>query len=106
MWRYLVSVCLTYSSFKENVPLLVGLVLPIGVANLGLKVALVLLDEIPNTREVRVLHVCIEVDLYDAVRDSLTEIFDAASASTVEYQEDGLVLLGIGLLLNEGLVLL
>jgi hypothetical protein len=49
------------------VVLLVRLVIAIGVADLGLKVVLLRLDEVPDTGEVCPLHVGVQVDLDNTV---------------------------------------
>ena len=52
------------------------------------------------------MHVGIQVDLYDTVGDRLAEVVDRAATATVENEEDRLVVLGLGLLLDKLLVLL
>lgn len=74
--------------------------------NLSLEVAALGLNVVPDTREVGPLHVSVEVDLDDTVRDGLTEVIDGATATAVEDEEDGLVVLGASLLLDVCLVLL
>lgn len=86
--------------------LLVGLVVTVGVTDLALEVAGLVLDVVTDTSEVGVLHVSVEVDLDDTVGDGLPEVVDAGSRSTVEDEEDRLVLLGTDGLLDVLLVLL
>jgi hypothetical protein len=62
--------------------------------------------QVPDTGEICVLHVSVEVDLDDTVRDGLPEVLDTAAAASVEDEEDGLFFLGTDLLLDESLVLL
>jgi hypothetical protein len=88
------------------VVLLVGLVIAVRVTDLSLEVARLVLDVVADTSEVSVLHVGVEVDLYDTVSDSLPEVVDTGARSTVENKEDGLVLLGANGLLDVLLVLL
>jgi hypothetical protein len=85
--------------------LLVGLVGAVGVTDLGEEVVLVLEDEVADTGEVGVLHVSVDVDLDDTVADGLLELLLGGAGATVEDEEDGLVGLGTGLLLDVLLVL-
>jgi hypothetical protein len=88
------------------VVLLVRLVITVGVTDLALEVARLVLDVVPDTSEVGVLHVGVEVDLDDTVGNGLPEVVDAGTGSTVEDKEDRLVLLGTDSLLDVLLVLL
>ena len=85
--------------------LLVGLVLSIWVADLRQEVVLLLENVIPDTGEVSILQVCVEVDLDDTVRDGVQELLLGRSRSAVEDEEDGLVLLGSDGILDVLLVL-
>lgn len=85
--------------------LLVGLVSTVGVTDHGLEVVLLALDEVPDTGQVGVLHVSVDVDLDDTVADSLLVLLLGGTGATVEDEEDGLVLLGAESLLDVGLVL-
>ena len=85
--------------------LLVGLVGTLGVADHGHEVVLLGQDVVTDTAQVGVLHVGVDVDLDDTVSDGLGELLLAGAGATVEDEEDGLVLLGAGLLLDVGLVL-
>jgi hypothetical protein len=73
--------------------LLVRLVRSVGVANLLQEVVLLVEDVVPDTGEVGVLQVGVEVDLDHTVRDGVQELLLRGPGSTVEDQEDGLVLL-------------
>ena len=86
--------------------LLVGLVLTIGVADGAHKVVLLVQNVVTDTAEVSVLHVGVDVDLDDTVADSLLVLLLGGAGAAVEDKEDGLLLLGLGLLLDVGLVLL
>ena len=86
--------------------LLVGLVLTIGVTDHGHEVVLLVQDVVPDTGQVGVLHVSVNVDLDDTVADGLLVLVLGGAGATVEDEEDGLVLLGLELLLEVGLVLL
>jgi hypothetical protein len=88
------------------VVLLVGLVVAVGVTDLALEVARLVLNIVADTGEVGVLHVGVEVDLDNTVGDGLPEVVDTGSRSTVEDEEDRLVLLGTDSLLDVLLVLL
>jgi hypothetical protein len=85
--------------------LLVGLVLALGVADLGLEVLDVGGDEVAHAREVGPLHVGVEVDLDDTVGDGDLELLVGRAGAAVEDEEGGLVLGGLELLLEVGLVL-
>lgn len=54
--------------------LLVGLVLTLGVSDLGLEVVDVLGDKVTDTAEVGPLEISIEVDLYNTVGDGDLEL--------------------------------
>lgn len=85
--------------------LLVGLVVTLGVSDLGLEVVDVLGDIVTDTREVGPLEISIEVDLYDTVGNGDLELRDGRPGTTVEDEESGLVILSLELLLEVGLVL-
>jgi hypothetical protein len=85
--------------------LLVGLVGAVGVTDLGEEVVLLVEDVVTDTGEVGPLHVSVDVDLDDTVADGLLELLLGGAGATVEDEEDRLVLLGLGLLLDVGLVL-
>ena len=85
--------------------LLVGLVSTIGVTDGGHEVVLLVQDVVTDTGQVGVLHVSVDVDLDDTVADGLLVLGLGGARATVEDEEDGLVLLGAGLLLDVGLVL-
>lgn len=84
--------------------LLVGLVGTFGVTDGGQEVVLLVEDIVADTGQVGVLHVRVEVDLDDTVANGLLVLFLGGAGATVEDEEDGLVLLGAGLLLDVGLV--
>jgi hypothetical protein len=86
--------------------LLVWLVFAIRVTDLSLQVVLLGLDKVANTGKVRPLHISVEVDLDNTIWDSLSEVIDTATTSSVEDQKDGLIFLCVGLLLDVLLVLL
>mmetsp|Transcript_60308 Transcript_60308/g.148003 ORF Transcript_60308/g.148003 Transcript_60308/m.148003 type:complete len:219 (+) Transcript_60308:134-790(+) len=89
------------------VELLVGLVRPVGVTDLSLKVRVLVLLEGTETVPVRPLGVSIDVHLDDAVHDGGTDLLVGRTGSTVHDQEDGFFqrrvqhLLGVGLVLTE-----
>lgn len=85
--------------------LLVGLVSALGVTDLGEEVVLVLENEVPDTGEVGVLHVGVDVDLNDTVADGLLELGLGGAGTTVEDEENGLGGLGAELLGDVLLVL-
>ena len=85
--------------------LLVWLILSIGVADLLHDVVLLGEDVVSDTGEVSVLEVGVEVDLDDTVADGVGELLLGGSGSTVEDEEDGLVLLGSDGVLDVLLVL-
>lgn len=85
--------------------LLVGLVGAVGVADCGHQVVLLAEDVVPDTGQVGVLHVGVEVDLDDTVADGLLVLLLGGAGTAVEDEEDGLVLVGLDLLLDVGLVL-
>jgi hypothetical protein len=60
---------------------------------------------VADTLSVGVLEVSVEVDLADTVGDGLLELLDGRAGTTVEDEEDGLVILGASLLLDVLLVL-
>jgi len=60
---------------------------------------------VSDTSKVGVLQVSVQVDLDDTVANGLLELLLGGSGATVEDKEDGLVLLGLGLLLDVSLVL-
>ena len=86
--------------------LLVGLVGAVGVTDGGHEVVLLLQDVVTDTGQVSVLHVSVDVDLDDTVADSLLVLGLGGTGATVEDEENRLILGGLGLLLNVGLVLL
>lgn len=86
--------------------LLVGLVSTVGVANCCQEVVLLVQNVVTNARQVGELHVSVEVDLNDTVADGLLVFCLGGSGTTVENEEDGLVIGGADLLLDVGLVLL
>jgi hypothetical protein len=49
-----------------------------------LQVSRLVLDVVPDTRQVRPLHVSVKVDLNDTVADSLPEVINGAARATVE----------------------
>lgn len=85
--------------------LLVGLVRALGVADLRVEVLDVLGHVVADTAEVGPLEIGVEVDLDDAVRDGLLELRRRGAGAAVEHEERGLVVLGLELLLEVGLVL-
>lgn len=85
--------------------LLVGLVLTIGVTDGGQEVVLLVQDVVTDTGQVGVLHVSVDVDFDDTVADGLRVLLLGGAGTTVEDEEDGLVLVGFDLLLDVGLVL-
>ena len=85
--------------------LLVWLVCSIWVTNWGHEVILVLEDVVTDTSEISELHIGIKVDLDNTVGDGIQELLLGRSRSTVEDQEDWLVVLGSNSLLDMGLVL-
>lgn len=85
--------------------LLVWLVLAIWVTNLLHDVVLLVQDVVTDTGEVSVLEVSVQVDLDNTVGDGLLELVLGGSGSTVEDEEDWLVLLGTDGGLDVGLVL-
>lgn len=85
--------------------LLVWLIWSIWVTNWGHEVILVLKDVVSDTSEVSELHIGIKVDLNNTVGDGIQELLLGRSRSTVEDQEDWLVVLCSNGLLDMGLVL-
>lgn len=85
--------------------LLVGLVSSLGVTDGGHKVVLVLQDIVTDTLDVGELGISVNVDLDDTALDTSTELVDRGTGTTVEDEENGLVVGGLELLLNIGLVL-
>jgi hypothetical protein len=85
--------------------LLVWLILSVWVADLLHDVVLLLQDVVTDTGEVGVLQIGIEVDLDDTVADGVGELLLRRTGSTVEDEEDWLVLLGSDGILNMLLVL-
>lgn len=85
--------------------LLVGLVSTVGVADLAAEVVLLADHVVADTLSVGVLEVSVEVDLADTVGDGLLELLDGRAGTTVEDEEDGLLILGASLLLDVLLVL-
>jgi hypothetical protein len=85
--------------------LLVWLILSVWVADLLHDVVLLGEDVVSDTGEVSVLEVSVEVDLDDTVADCVGELLLGGSGSTVEDEEDGLVLLGSDGVLDVLLVL-
>jgi hypothetical protein len=85
--------------------LLVWLILTIWVTNLLRDVVLLVQDIVSNTSQVGVLQIGIQVDLDDTVADGILKFLLGRSGSTVEDQEDWLVLLRLGLILDILLVL-
>lgn len=85
--------------------LLVGLILTIGVTDGGQEVVLLAQDVVTDTGQVGVLHVSVDVDLDDTVANGLLVLLLGGAGATVEDEEDGLVLVGLDLLLDVGLVL-
>jgi hypothetical protein len=85
--------------------LLVRLVRTVGVTDLLEEVILLVEDEVPDTGQVGVLHVSVDVDLDDTVADGLLELGLGGAGATVEDEEDGLVGTRAGLLLDVLLVL-
>jgi len=85
--------------------LLVGLVSTVGVTDSGHEVVLLAQDVVTDTGQVGVLHVSVDVDLDDTVANGLLVFGLGGTGATVEDEEDGLVLGGLGLLLDVGLVL-
>ena len=90
---------------KSEAYLLVGLVSTVGVADLAAEVVLLADHVVADTLSVGVLEVSVEVDLADTVGDGLLELLDGGTGTTVEDEEDGLVILGASLLLDVLLVL-
>lgn len=85
--------------------LLVGLVGALGVADGGHQVVLLVEDVVTDTGQVGVLHVGVDVDLDDTVADGLLVLLLGGAGAAVEDEEDGRVLVRLGLLLDVGLVL-
>lgn len=85
--------------------LLVGLVLAVRVADSAHQVVLLVQDIVTDTAEVGILQVGVQVDLDDTVADGLLVLGLGGAGAAVEDEEDGLVLVGAGLLLDVGLVL-
>lgn len=85
--------------------LLVWLVLSVWVADLLQEVVLLVENVVSDTGEVSVLQVGVEVDLDDTVADGVGELLLGGSGSTVEDEEDWLVLLGSDGVLDVLLVL-
>ena len=90
---------------KSEAYLLVGLVSTVGVADLAAEVVLLADHVVADTLSVGVLEVSVEVDLADTVGDGLLELLDGRAGTTVEDEEDGLLILGASLLLDVLLVL-
>lgn len=61
---------------------------------------------VTDTLEVSVLHIGVKVNLDDTIGDGLPEVLNAGTGTAVEDEEDRLVLLSAGLLLDVLLVLL
>ena len=80
--------CITYI-----IVLLVGLVWSIRVSNLALQVVVVLGFEVLNAFPVTPLGVSIDIHLDNTIANSLLDIRDIRSASTVEHKVDGLLVL-------------
>lgn len=85
--------------------LLVWLVLAVWVTDLLHDVVLLVQDVVPDAGEVGVLEISVQVDLDDTVGDGLLELLLGGSGSTVEDEEDWLVLLGLDGRLDVSLVL-
>lgn len=103
----LVYIIVKYLKIEEYLLelLLVWLVCSIWVTNWGHEVILVLEDVVTDTSEISELHIGIKVDLDNTVGDGIQELLLGRSGSTVEDQEDWLVVLGSNSLLDMGLVL-
>lgn len=85
--------------------LLVRLVLAVRVADSAHQVVLLVQDIVTHAAEVGILQVGVQVDLDDTVADGLLVLGLGGAGAAVEDEEDGLVLVGAGLLLDVGLVL-
>lgn len=88
------------------IELLVWFVGAVRVAYLAANIVLLVDHVVPDTLGVCVLEVSVEVDLDHTVRDGVQVLLLRATASTVEDEEDRLVILAIDLLLDIVLVLL
>lgn len=85
--------------------LLVGLVSTVGVTDLAAEVVLLADHVVADTLSVSVLEVSVEVDLADTVANSIEVLLLGGTGTTVEDEEDGLVVLGTSLVLDVLLVL-
>jgi hypothetical protein len=85
--------------------LLVGFVFTFRVSDLLHDVFLLVEHVVANTGQVSVLKVSVQVDLDDTVTNGGCELLLAAARTTVEHQEQRLLLLRADLLLGVGLVL-
>lgn len=88
------------------VVLLVWLVGTVWVTNLGVDVLLLVDHVVADTLGVSVLKVSVEVDLDNTVRDGVLVLLLGRTGTSVKDEENWLLLLGTGLLLNVLLVLL
>ena len=85
--------------------LLVGLVGALGVTDLAPQVVDVVEDVVTDTDEVAPLEISVDVDLDDTVGDSLTVLLLGGAGTTVENEEDRLLVLATELLGDVSLVL-
>jgi hypothetical protein len=99
-------VSVSVSAISKNHLLLVGLVLAVGVADLAVDVFLLADHVVSDTLGVCVLKIGVEVDLDDTIADGVQEVLLAGTGSSVEDEEDGLLVLSLLLLLDVLLVLL
>jgi len=91
---------------KKHAYLLVWLVGAVWVTDLGVDVLLLVDHVVADTLSVGVLEVSVEVDLDDTVGDGVLVLLLAGTGTSVENEENWLLLLGTGLLLDVLLVLL
>lgn len=84
---------------------LVGFVFAIRVANSSEEVVLLVQHIVADATHVGKLHICVHVDLDDAVADGIEVLFLAGPRATVEDKVNRLVLLGLDGFLDVSLVL-
>ena len=70
-----------------NALLLIGFVGPVGVADLGHEVVLLVEDKVADTSQVRPLRVGVDVHLDDTIDDGLADLVLGRAGTTVEDQE-------------------
>lgn len=84
---------------------LVGLIFTVRVTDRSHQVILLAQDVVTHTRQVRKLHIGVDIDLDDTVADCLLVLFLGRAGAAVEDEEDGLVGGRANLLLDVFLVL-